>query len=81
MVEMYATRPELSLSMPIRMEKKRKQTRTGIVALVLGVGPLAGAAYNFQRGGAVLIAVCLSLFAAALLAVGVIKLNTASRMR
>ena len=81
MVDMYATRPEPTLSMPIRMEKKRKRTRFGILALVGAVGFVVGAAFNFQRSGSVLIAIYLSIFAAILLATGVTQLITASKMR
>lgn len=79
LAEPYATRPETSLSLPIRMEKKRKRTRVGTAALVVAAPFLAGAGYNFTIRGSELIAVWLTLMGLGALAVGITSLRRASK--
>jgi hypothetical protein len=79
--EPYATRPQGPLSLPIRMEQKRKRTRTGIIALIAGVALLGGAAYNFADTGSELIAIYLTVMGVLPLVLGVTLLVRASRSR
>lgn len=78
MSQSYPIRPEPSLSLPIRMEKKRKRTKVGTMALVAGCGALAGAVYNFTGSGSELIATYLSVLALILLGVGTYQLKKAA---
>ncbi len=78
MSEVYATPREPSLSLPIRLEKKRKATRVGAVAVGVGVVMLGGAVYNFGRSGSVLIAIYLAILASCLLSFGTTRLIRAS---
>ncbi len=79
MADMIATRPEPSLSLPIRMDKKRKRTRTGAMFTVIGVGLLGGAGYNFTQTGRELIAIYITVLALIVLAVGISQFGKASR--
>jgi hypothetical protein len=79
LADYIATRPEPSLSLPIRMEQKRKRTRVGAVAMLVGVVLLGGAGYNFSRTGSELIATYLAVLALILLGVGISQVGRASR--
>jgi hypothetical protein len=81
LADYIATRPEPSLSLPIRMEQKRKRTRAGSVAMLVGVALLGGAGYNLTRTGSELIAAYLSVLALILLGVGISQFAKASRAR
>lgn len=78
MVDHSATHPQPSLSLPIRMEKKRKRTQAGIASVTFGVLMLGGAAYNFTYKGSYLIAIYLTIFSLCLLGFGIIRLRSAS---
>lgn len=71
---------ETSLSMPIRMEQKRKRTRAGSTAIAVGVLLLGGAGYNAIRSGSELIAVYLAIVGIGLLAMGITLHAKASAM-
>ncbi len=77
----YATRPEPPLSLPIRMEKKRKRTKVGVTATTVGLLLLGGAGYNLTHTGSEVIAVYMSILAVALLVAGVSLLVRASKDR
>ena len=79
MTESYAASPEPSLSLPIRMEQKRKRTRVGTIAVIASVGLLGGAGYNFSRTGSELIATYLAVLALILIGVGISQFGKASR--
>ncbi len=80
MAEYHAARNEPSLSLPIRLDKKRKRTRTGGLAVVIGVGLLAGTVYNLTRSGTEVIAVYLAVLALPLLSIGITQLVKASKI-
>ncbi|MBN1606850.1 MAG: hypothetical protein JW940_09455 [Polyangiaceae bacterium] len=80
MVDPYPTRPEPSLSLPIRMEKKRKRTKAGIAAEVVGAALLSAGIYNFTKSGSELIATYLTVMAVALLVVGLTVLLRSPKM-
>jgi len=77
----YATRPEAPLSLPIRMEKKRKRTQAGAAATTIGVLLLGGAGYNLTRSGSEVIAIYMAVLAIPLLAMGVSLLVRAKQNR
>ena len=79
MSQPYATRPEPRLSLPIRMDRKRRQTRVGIAGLVAGIPLLGGAAYNFTISGSEAIAGYLAIMGAGALGVGITMLVRAAR--
>ncbi len=79
MADMIATRPEPSLSLPIRMDKKRKRTRSGAIFTMVGLGMLGGAGYNFTHTGRELIATYMVVLAAIVLGVGISQFGKASR--
>jgi hypothetical protein len=70
LVDPYPSHPEPSLSLPIRMEKKRKRTKAGVAAEIVGAALLSAGIYNFTRSGSELIAVYLTVMAVGLLVVG-----------
>ncbi len=80
MADYYAPRNEPSLSLPIRMEKKRKRTRFGTIALIAGVAMLGGTAYNLTRSGTEVIAIYLGILGIALLAIGITQFTKASKI-
>jgi hypothetical protein len=77
----YPTRPQGPLSLPIRMEQKKKRTRTGTATLIAGLALLGGAAYNFTQPGYELIAIYLTAIGLIPLALGITLLVRASRSR
>jgi len=77
----YATRPEPPLSLPIRMDRKRKRTRVGVGGTVIGVGFLSWAGYTFTISGSELIATYLTIVGAGALAMGITQLVRASKSR
>jgi hypothetical protein len=77
----YATRPEAPLSLPIRMDRKRKRTRTGIGGVIAGTLLLGGAGYNFTISGSELIAIYLTVLGVGALGLGIGLLVRASRSR
>ena len=79
MADYIATGPEPSLSMPIRMEKKRKRTRFGTLFTTVGIGLLGGAGYNFTITGRELIAIYMAVLAVIVLGVGISQFGKASR--
>jgi hypothetical protein len=79
LVEPYPTRPEPSLSLPIRLEKKRKRTKAGVAAEIVGAALLSAGVYNFTRSGSELIAAYLTVMAVALLVVGLAVLLRAPK--
>ena len=74
-------RPEGPLSLPIRMDRKRRRVRAGIAGLVAGAALLSGAGYNFTIRGSELIAIYLTVLGTGVLAVGITVLMRASRSR
>ncbi len=80
MAEYYAPRNEPSLSLPIRLEKKRKRTRAGTIALCAGIAMLGGTAYNLSRSGTEVIALYLGILGAALLGIGITQFVRASKI-
>ena len=80
MVDPYPTRPEPSLSLPIRMEKKRKRTKAGVAAEIAGAAFLSAGIYNFTQSGSELIAAYLTVMAVALLVVGLTVLLRSPKM-
>jgi len=79
LADYIATRPEPSLSLPIRMDKKRKRTRAGTIFTMVGLGLLGGAGYNFTHTGRELIAIYMAVLALIVLAVGISQFGKASR--
>jgi hypothetical protein len=79
LADYIATGPEPSLSLPIRMDKKRQRMRTGTIFTVMGLGLLGGAGYNFTHTGRELIAVYMTVLALIVLAVGISQFGKASR--
>jgi hypothetical protein len=77
----YATRPEPSLSLPIRMEQKSKRTKAGTASIIAGIALSVGAAYNFSRSGSELVAGYLTVLAAGFLAMGIFLHVKAAQMR
>jgi hypothetical protein len=63
------------------MEKKRKRTKTGTVALVIGTALLAGGAYKFTIRGSEAIAAWLTVMAMVPLVMGIVLLVQASKSR
>jgi len=80
LVDMYPTRPEPSLSLPIRMEKKRKRTKAGVAAEIAGAALLGAGIYNFTKSGSELIAIYLTVMAVALLVLGLSVLLRSPRV-
>jgi len=78
-LDYYPTRPETSLSMPIRMEKKRKRTKTGILALSIGLVLLGAAGYCLKGTGSEVIAAYAGVFGIALSGVGISLLVKANK--
>jgi hypothetical protein len=79
LVDPYPTRPEPSLSLPIRIEKQRKRTRAGVAAEVAGAILLGAGLYNFTKSGSELIAVYLTVMATGLLVLGLTVLLRAAK--
>ena len=79
LIEPYPTLPEPPLSLPIRLERKKKRTRLGIMALVAGSILLAAGGYNFTVKGSELLAGWLTLMAAGALALGLSSLRRAAK--
>ncbi len=72
----YRTVP---LSLPLRMEAKRKRTRAGIAGLVIGV-PITGLGiFGFMRGGAEILGLWGVIFGPLAIFVGVFYLIKASK--
>jgi hypothetical protein len=61
------------------MEKKRKHTQVGTIAVFLGVASLGGAGFNVTRSGTELIAIYLSILGLILLSAGISQLVKANR--
>ena len=80
MADYYATSAEPSLSLPIRMEQKRKRTRAGAAAIVGGVVLLVGAVNSFTQSGSELIGIYLTVVAIGLLSLGVSLRMKANRI-
>jgi hypothetical protein len=78
LADVCASRPEPSLSLPIRLEKKRQTTRIGAASVAIGVVLLGGSAYHFGRSGSVLIAIYLAILGSCMLSFGIAKLVKAS---
>ncbi len=70
----------VSLSMPLRLEAKKKRTRLGVILLVIGLPLLALGIFGFLRGGAMMLGVWGSAFGAALLCTGAVVLKKASQL-
>lgn len=75
MAENIATHPQPSLSLPIRMEKKRKRLQIGVASVVIGVLLMGGAAYNFTYSGSILIAIYLTIASTCVLVPGLVQLR------
>ena len=78
-MDYYPTRPETSLSMPIRMEKKRKRTKTGMLALTIGIALLGAAGYCLTGTGSEVIAAYSGAFGIALSGLGISLLVKAKK--
>ena len=79
MSQPYATRTEPRLSLPIRMDRKRRRTRAGVAGVVAGVAFLSGAAYKFMGTGSEFIAIYLTVMGVGLLGVGITALRRAAK--
>lgn len=79
MIESYPVHPEPSLSLPIRMEKRRKRLRLGVIALAIGTALGAAGGYGFTIRGSELIAGWLTLMALGALGLGVSSVIRASK--
>jgi hypothetical protein len=77
----YATRPEAPLSLPIRMEKKRKRTKAGVAATTVGILLLGGSGYNLTQSGSEVIAIYMAVLAVPLILGGISLLARASKDR
>lgn len=77
MAENIATHPQPSLSLPIRLEKKRKRLQVGVASVTLGVVLLGAAAYNSTYSGSMLIAIYLTIASVCALVAGIIQLRRA----
>jgi hypothetical protein len=71
LAEYCATNPEPSLSMPIRMEQKRKRMQSSVACIIVGLATLGGAGFNFTRSGYVLIASYMTVLGLGFLGVGI----------
>ena len=69
----------VSLSMPLRMEAKKKRTRVGVSVLCVGVPVLGLGLYGFIRGGAMILGVWGTVFGVALIATGIAVLMKAAK--
>lgn len=69
------------LSLPLRMEAKRKRSRLGAVAITLGVVLLALGIYGFARGGAELLGLWGVGFGLGATAVGIVLVRKAAAAR
>ena len=78
-MENYNINSGPSLSLPIRMEKKRKKTQAGIGSLVVGVGAASAAVYSFMHPGSEVIGVYTSIIAVATLGLGISLLGKAAK--
>lgn len=75
----YSVGPPLSL--PIRMEAKKKKRRTGIVFTVLGVVLVGVGIYGFATSGALILGIWGTAMGIILGAVGVVMLKKAAAAR
>ncbi len=73
--------PGSPLSLPIRMEAKRRKSRAGIAALVLGIIFLALGIYGFAIGGAELLGLWGLVFGIGASGAGITILVKASKTR
>ena len=81
MSQPYATRPEGPLSLPIRMDRKRRRTKAGIAGVIAGVAFLSAAGYEFTITGSETIAIYLTLMGVGLFGVGMTTLIRAIKSR
>ena len=81
MIQSYATLPEPPLSLAIRMDRKRKRIKIGIIAMTAATALLAGGAYNFTISGSELIAGWLTAVGVGVLALGITLLARSSKQR
>lgn len=67
------------VSMPLRMEAKRKKTRLGIIAICVGVPALGAGVFGFARGGAEMLGVWGVGLGVIMIAVGIVMLKKANK--
>lgn len=81
MSQPYATRPEGPLSLPIRMDRKRRRTKAGVAGVIAGLAFLSAAGYEFTISGSETIGIYLTLMGAGLFGVGITALVRALKSR
>ena len=79
--DIYNARPEGSISMPLRMEAKKKKKRVGVVLVAVGAPILGLGIFGFIRGGAMMLGVWGTVFGIGLLATGIAVLMKAAKQR
>lgn len=69
------------LSLPLRMEAKRKRNRVGVIALVIGLGLTAVGVGAFLRGGAEVLGIWGLGFGVGLSTLGAVLIVKAAKAR
>lgn len=67
------------VSLPLRLEAKRKKTRLGILGIALGVPLLGAGVFGFARGGAEMLGIWGVGLGVILIAIGIVMLKKASK--